>query len=381
MAAAKELVRQDLERLGDDLGRRLTRALTQIGELARATDASSQLRRFLYVMSALVLHQRIGGLSQRQVRELGELGYTILQLCGVKPQTSRLAGLHGELGVVLGQISRQRGDHWYAAWAHASAIQLSGASPPGGASFSALGSADRALRLGAVALALNGYKQVLEDPGAPDPRREKAFLGQLKALRLSGDFLAAKTAASDAQAVVHTPQSVKELAWEMACLAVCMTGDLGAFSQLISKGSSHFAATYAIEAWLWCHASGAQTDRSLSTVRYMMRKKSGLTINRRDRVWHCALAIESAGDTAAPLPFRLYHLGHALLDAPRIQTVDKEMLVWAAAARTLGALGVAMQADLAWDRYRQWNLVLSAGKVHDAFGIRSSGPDETAVSA
>src|SRR5690606_8947015 len=138
---------------------RLHRAMQRAAALETQPDARSQLTRFVLVMSTLVQHARYGGLTNTQVRRGAALASTILETLGIKPGTSQLSFLYGELHLVLSQIYRKDGAHWHAAWQQYEAMSKAKKSLPGGEAFQSLASANRAMRLGHARLALLHYER------------------------------------------------------------------------------------------------------------------------------------------------------------------------------------------------------------------------------
>ena len=96
---------------------------------------SGRLKNYIFIMNTLIQHENLGGLESTQVWKLLEIGRMVLHLSGVKPISSKIAYLHGELSLVTSQIMRKDGDHFLAAWQQQLSKHLSGARPPGGKVF------------------------------------------------------------------------------------------------------------------------------------------------------------------------------------------------------------------------------------------------------
>lgn len=91
-------------------------ALERIAELADDLSPQSCFERVIAIISVLTHHVRHGGLTDVMVRRLFKEAQGILTLQKVKPSTSQLSFLHGELFQVMSQIQRKNGEHWASAW-------------------------------------------------------------------------------------------------------------------------------------------------------------------------------------------------------------------------------------------------------------------------
>src|SRR5262249_46003728 len=118
VTACQSEVRAELVQIQESKGvhARLQAALRAIADLDADDTGQGRLRRYVYVMSALVHHERHGGLTPAQINRLVDLGYAILQAQGVVLGSKHLGSLYGDLHLIKSQILRLEGASWPAAW-------------------------------------------------------------------------------------------------------------------------------------------------------------------------------------------------------------------------------------------------------------------------
>lgn len=332
-----------------------------IEALATNPDPEAQLRRFCFVMTLLVQHERHGWLSPAEVTRVADLAEAILKIQGINPQSSKLSWLYGDLHLVLSQIRRKEGRPWHAAWLAQTAVSV-GFGGPRDEAHGALTTAGRALRLGNLTLALEATTLAADAP--------KAQLMRLQALRLAGrldeaDELAAKLTATD-------DETRLELEWEAMCRHAQRTGDLTTMVNAVARGRSHRHPTYMLEVTLWAKVvpSKQWLDRvpRVETIRKLFpdafRRGSHNAF-----FYECAAKMDRSYDNGIPLPHRLTDLGALLEDTGRLLTFDKELLLFAAATRFLGRYHQPVLAALAQGEYRARSLRASDGVTADVFGI------------
>jgi hypothetical protein len=79
--------------------------------------------------------------------------------------------------------------------------------------------------------------------------------------------------------------------------------------------------------------------------------------------------IRALYDTEIPSSIRLSRLGHLLNDARKVVSLDREMLVWVAAARWLARGNYFTLATIALEEYREISLKASQGSTQDVLQI------------
>ncbi len=368
-----------------------------IAALESDLQADAQLRRFALVTQLLALHARQGVMTAPEAARLADTGEAILRAQGVAPLASRLSFLHGELALVTARVRRREGRSWQAAWTTQLGLFLAKGVGEGGEGVQALATADEALRRGDAALALEGFSIAGRDPELS----RRARLGKLTALRLSGRLgeasaladaagpggsgsaVAARAGgpapADAARPDASRPSAGEEdrqfdvyfegFAWEALRREAQATADLTRMVAAVNRAGGHRDAARVLEAGLWTKAVPVKSWLGRVPKPETVRRTFGDDFRRGSplaALYECALAIDRAHDQEIPLQLRLRDLGDALEQAPRVPSIDAELLVWAAAARWLVRHHQPLLAAQAASEYRALSLRLSDGAVPDA---------------
>jgi hypothetical protein len=368
--AIKRAVKAELDQAaeGGQSKQRLSLALRRVAELENDVTPDGQIQRLIYVISSLVHHARYGGLSRAQVKKARDLANTILRTHGVLPGASRLDFLYGELHLILSQIYRKFGLQWQAAWEHQQALYRSRRSAGSHDGFEALGMGNRALRLGHAPLALSEFHRA-ETGDLPPSDLEKVRLGIAKTLRLSGDFTGAREALERLGATNLSDEARLEAAWEGHCLAAATERTLAPMIAAVRRHGTHRQGIYVLEASLWAKvAADREWLEKVMTVR-SMAKHPDLRPQRFGFFYAAAGELDRCYDVGIPLPLRMEALGDVLAGSAKLTTVDKELLIWAAAARFLARSHAHSHAALALSEYVSLSLKLSGGRSRDALGL------------
>lgn len=347
---------------------RLRAALAEI--VKRESDDSDlgRLQRYIYAMSALVQHERAGGLSTKEVSDLVTLAYAILQAQGVRPRASRLASLYGDVHLVRSQIFRKEGKPWRAAWEQQVALQLAGDFPSGGLGFQLLGMANRALRLGHARLATEQLVEA-EAAGLPESHLPRCRLARVQALWLSSRGAEAAELAQATMALAMPDDLRREFEWIELCGAAQTSSNFQPLLNATRRGAPFYDGTYVIEACLW--AMAVETREHLDRLPSLesLRRSKQVRPQRLGPWYECGLVLQECYDHAIPLPFRLRSLARILELRPELLTVDKELLLLAAAVRCLARSKSHSLAVLVFCEYRALSQRLTDGKSIDALGV------------
>lgn len=353
---------------------RLMHCVGKVRDLEHSDNARERLRCFIYIMSALVQHQLRPGLTERQVESLVIRAHTLLRVQGVKPGTSRLAFLYGELHQVRSLILRQDGEPWRSAWEQQVAHIVSKAAPPGGPAFQYLSMGNRALRLGNAALAHASFRRAEVEAAEPGVQSgnifEHARIGSVRALRLAGRL--AQSAALAAESLARGDLSrafQKEMEWEAFCREVTGERTMSAMVPAVKKGNSHFQATYAVEAHLWSLGLQSKDWSGRLTKMSTLARNPHLKPRKLGAVFDAALVLEECYDTGIPLLLRIQKLGAVLADVRNLTNVDKELLVLAAAGRWLARIHSFAMANFTLREYEALSVRMSDGATSDVLGI------------
>jgi hypothetical protein len=139
----------------------------------------------------------------------------------------------------------------------------------------------------------------------------------------------------------------------------------------IKKGGTHSGSIFVMEAALWF--------KSVEKRDWLTRghKTKSLVRRQQDRpdtssqFYKSCAALEDSYNSKIPLPIRLDQLGRVLANSHLLLTMDKELLVWASAARFLARVSALGLASLALQEYVSLSIRLSSGRSKDALGICS----------
>lgn len=351
-------------------GERLERINRGIREAEDAASPAEFLRLYVYVVSALVHDARHGGLTAKDVARFRKLAYSILQVQGIQPESSTMAFLYGELHLALSQIHRRNGDHWMAAWEQQMSLTLSRREPPGGIGFQLVSQAIRTLRLGSAARALTDFTEAESDGALDSLNRERARLGRVRCLRLLGDHDAAANLAKESAAkAALRPATVLELGWEVICLDAQESGELTRMVAAVGPKGDHGQAVYLLEAIAWAYAMrGKQWIERLPKASTVARRR-GVDARKLGFFLEAIEVVESCYDTDVPFAIRLDRLGAMLVRRQEVISVDRELLILAAAARWLWRAKQRELAATVLEEYRSLSLRLSNGANRDVLSL------------
>lgn len=370
IAEAQRRIKQELDLIEQGQGHegRLEAILAQIKKLEQQPSNTDFVHLYVYIVSALVHQGRWGGLTKSQKNRLKGLGFSILKLQGINPESTPLGFLYGDLHLALSQIARRDGEHWQALWEQQMSHR-SNSGPQGGGGFQALSQGLRSLRLGD---AMGAYYQ-FEKAETIDGDRQffsKARMGRIQCLRLSGLFEQAKSLLQETSTLDHLSEKANlELEWEGFCLTASQVGDLGPMMSAVKLRGSHHTAVYLLEAFFWTLASGQESWKGrLPKISTIARNKS-LSPRRLPFFLKSALLLEEIQDTEIPLGFRLRDLGSILGDVNRFVALDRELLFLLAATRWLAKRKAFSMAASTLQRYEALGLQLSKGQTNDVLGI------------
>jgi hypothetical protein len=349
---------------------KLTYLSDRIRALEDDLDPAQQLYRYVCAMTALVTHARSGGLTKTAQRSIVDLAYAVLETHGVKPETSHLSYLYGDLHLIMAQIARREGAHFVAAWEQAASWHMSRAKPSGGLGFQLLNVGNRALRLGDATYALSCF--VRAEATASDATGsafEQARLGRIKTLRLTRQLAAAnELVAATRDGADFASTARQELDWEAECVAAMMSGDLEPLVRRTRRRGSHHMASYVLEAYFWARSVGRERwHAAFPLVRTMAREKS-LRLVKQGRFYKCALTLERCSDEDVPLGAKLRFLARDLARVGQLISIDKELLVRLASARWLVEAQVPALARLMLHEYAGLCLKLTGGASSDVYG-------------
>ena len=376
ISETKKSIKSQLDEIYKKSGKkgRLEEIVQGIRKYENSSSSKEMLKLYIYIVSALVHQTKYGGFNKPQIKKLVDLAYSILQIQGIQPQTSKLGVLYGELHLAISQVYRTFGEHWEALWEQQISDQLSKKSPVGGLDFQSMSKGFRALRLGQAYRAIN----LLNEVDLNNLATRQANLVQLsiiKAFRLSGQNEKAQTAIETFQngldRHVFNADLRQELDWEVFCLKASQESDLSSMVRSVKINGSHYQAAYIAEAFLWSHSvSKRKWLGTISKMQTIARKKD---LRPRDLGFFltAVLEFEKCQDSVIPFVIRLKNLGGILGQTNKFVSIDRELLFYVAATRWLAKNHSHDLAEATLCEYQGLSLKLSNGKSQDTLNIAS----------
>lgn len=376
-AAVAEIKRQVKGELDDELNRgdektRLNLILKRIQELEATLDDDSLIKRFVYCMSALVHQEKWGGLTQTQVDRLVDMAHSILELQGIKEGHSRAAGFYSELYSVLSQIYRRVGLHFQSFWQQEMASSVAPTSPIGGIAFQSVALANRLLRRGHARGAL-AELEAMKGVASTAIIETRIRLERVHALRLMGDSSQARVEAQEALGFLNSSPALsdmkKDFEWEILCLDTQQDLDANRLVYAVSRRKPHYVAAYVLEAILWTKSLQRRAWLDAFAKADSLAQNASLKVHKQGFFFQSIKAIEQCYDSSIPLQLRMRQLGTILSKSHMLVTLDKELLLLAAAARWLSRVKAERMMAFIAAEYKARCLTLSDGQNTDTLGV------------
>lgn len=353
----------------------LAKILGRIKETNQKHDSDHYLSCIIYCISAAVHHEAFGGLNERQQAQIFEMADSILKVKGIQSKRSHFACLHSDLHTIRGQIKRKGGNHWVAAWEQHLAKRAGGQFYAAGQGYHDFSMGNRFLRLGSKKMALAYYQAAsaeFEKTGNSNDSLLRIQINQILISRISGDVELAKVLIDNLRLRCGKDERLAiDLDWEQLCCQAQETGDLRPMLQATKRGLPHDKSSYIVEQVLWgmCFQK-RDWLKELANLGALYRTKGG-KVKSIGPFFDIVFAIQRAYDFSMPIDVRIKDLGEQLPRIPAIISVDKELLIWLAAARLLVRLRSYEMARLCLFRYEALSLTLTGGGKRDCLGLAS----------
>ncbi|WP_141735172.1 hypothetical protein [Oligoflexus tunisiensis] len=344
---------------------RLNFILEQIQLLDVAKDSVSMLRRFIFIMSALVHHERFGGLGKKQIHDLSNLGEAILRVAGVKPGHSPISFLYSEMHSVMSDIHLGNAEFLPSLWERLLSAHMS-AMPSEHMARQNLGIGINALRLGNTALAIEFFQKGLRET-EESRTLDRLRLYLIKSTRLSGAIAEANQIVEQYASQLTDPACIHELHWEKTCIQASQTLDLSPLFQLSQDGGSHYTNTYPLELFFWAYAH-PKTSWS-KRLDKLSKLTHGLDVQRNSGFYALAQSLEQAYDTDIPFAKRLSDIKRVITKIEVLRNIDQRLLVWLALARWLHRSNHRQIAAIVLYEYMSLSQKLSFGRHLDVLRL------------
>lgn len=336
-----------------------------LNQIAQAEEQEPD--RLIYIMTLLNTHVREGGLTDLQVKELFQLADALLTLQNIKPKSSSLAFLLGELHILKAQLHMNEGEPLLACIEQQLVEHVSGSEPPGGKSFQSLSLARMSLRLGEAELALNYIERAFQS-GLDTNFWAYAQLMKLRSLRLSHRLDEADQITAELLKQEQLDaRSKREIQWEALCRQVFRSGGIDGLMEMMNPRRDFYQASYILESFFWIRAiAGLQWMDHLPKMKSLGQKK-GLNFKANSAYHRCAIHMERAYDKDIPLSHRLVLVKRTLQAVHTLPDIDKVLLVHLALLRWLIRSQCRELARFVYSEYAILSQRLSG--TADALGI------------
>ena len=349
--------------------------VAHINALSSQTTEQSRIECYAACVSALVNQERFGGLKGKEISTIAALAFDMVRLAQIDPETSRMAFVAGDVYMALSQIRRKTGDHWLAAWEAELGLRYTGDHPTEGMALRFHVAANRALRLGNAEQALECVERALKQSPTTSQRNRIATT-HVSALKLSGlKTQAEKTIVSAMKSDWISEPTKTELQWETLCMAVADSPN-EAIEEILARvkvKQSHSHASYVLDAILWCLV--VQTPKYVSKAPKVknLYRRFQIEKDRYGNLFEAVKVLSEAYESKRPIAVRIEAVGQMLSKAHLSFSVERELLIWAAAFRWLDRVKCQRLASLCLSQYQAISMQLSNGRMKDALGVLPKG--------
>jgi hypothetical protein len=370
VSEVKLQIKQELDQilLARGESERYKHARLQVQTFEHDESPSGQLRRFIYVMSILVHHERYHCLTTQQLARIYDLATAILKVQGVKADGNQ-GFLYLELQAIMSQIHRKDGRHWISMWEQ-SLIHNDKQGSAAGQQLLAL--ARRHMRLGNVregSLWLDKAEPHLKGFGL-----EQAKVGRIRCLILQQEYAEASTKIEEIMLRKPSAGTVLELSWRKLIINFLTTREHTPLMRAIAYRGKHHFANYIFEGLLWLRSLPGQDPLKKEKV---FRLPKATTYRRKDSagcqksgfLFVATRTLDECYDTEIPIELRMKGLGEALESVHKLRTIEREMLLWLAAARFCSRSSQYFASSLAFAEYQSLSLRVSMGANTDVLGL------------
>ena len=298
----KKEVKTFLDAYASDQRKKLAFIQKMLSETKNDESSEARLRSYVLIMSALVHHQRFGGLTSGHIKRLTEFAEAILMAENIVPGESRLSFLYVELYAVLSQIERNEGNHWSSTWNLLSSFHFQYRPIDDEKAWNELGTAIRLLRLGFSHDALLKFRLAESQLQGHKPKFQSQ-VGQIICHRMLGEYEQSREITHQVmQHIENFPFSYElDLQWESAMLETFEDGDPGRLFKLVMKRKdSHSSPNYKLEAYVWSKIA-RPFEQSHVSKPTSVAKKTKIESSTIKNFYQATLLLEKALDKGCPL--------------------------------------------------------------------------------
>jgi hypothetical protein len=334
----------------------------------RFQDSHEALNIYIYIIFALVHHERYGGINHRTLGQISNLGTLILRVLNIVPRKSRLSQLYSDFYLIQSQISRNEGNHFRALWEQQMGLTHMGDVEEDLAlDFHELGLGRRTLRLMQVEEAINHFDKCI---ALNATYKHFGQVEKLRALRLSRQ----DTQFHEYVAFLKTERRFmeefpSELTWNIECMAVSQGKDLLDLILMTKKDARFADPSFYIEAYFWncSHHSVKYSERFKNIKSIVTTKISG---HSQLLFWgKCARQIYDCYKGEFSVLQRLSDLSGILNDMDKLVNLEKVLLLLVASTRWLMRTKQPSLAAVTAQQYRSLSKTISEGRSENVLGL------------
>lgn len=367
----KQEIKSYLDQNSDSPTARLDLIVQRLNILKSEEETSeNRLSTFIYIMSALVHHQKFGGLTKPSINRFTEYAEAILISENIDAGLSRLSFLYVELYAVLSQINMNHGEHWPSAWKLMSAFHFQYKPSDKELAWKSLGLAIRFLRLGHCEKALEYYRKCDFQFGESHLSYQSK-IGQMICLRFLGQY----EEITQLQNLLYSqddtlPKEVDlDLKWEQTTSQIYQDGNPSPLFKLVNKRKDgHSNPSYQLEAYFWSKIKRPLSQSPVSKPSTISRSQK-MNRNAFKKLYQASTLLEKSLDTNYTLAQRLKYLGEMTEFSSEVRTLDRELLILAVTVVWLKSHGFKDMQEIAWQNYKSKCLQISSGRVGDLLQV------------
>lgn len=340
-------------------------------ELNEKTQSQQRLDCYIYIMSALVHHQRYGGLSSSQIGRYTKFAEAILIAEGIIAGESRLSFLYVELYALLSLIDRQNGDHWKSTWRLMNSFYLQKGATPLENAWKEHGIGYRLLRLGHSNLALEKFDAALLNFEAQNSRNA-VLLQKAKCLKLMGRFEDSIVCFESILSSLPEDHYLRvDIEWERATIAAIERSSTTELFKMTNKRLSPYKEpSYSMESYFWSKLYSS-LDASIAAKPSSIMKRSQIKDSTLKILTKAAVLLEKGLDSGYHKSDRLAFIGEMTDFASHVSSIERELLILAVAYRVYTKEGLPNLAAVCLERYKSLSHTASNGTRPDFFSIEA----------
>ncbi|MBF0441276.1 MAG: hypothetical protein HQK54_05175 [Oligoflexales bacterium] len=344
--------------------------LKQITLLEDRWASEDTMRRFLYIMQALILHSEHKVLSKKVLQMLFDLASALLKIAGTGPGKGRMTQVYRDFYLVKSQLSLSENRLLQSAWEYQLAMQISDGVPAGAEGYGQVTLGVKALRLGYLNQAVSSFTAAEQCELSPR-EFQRARAGRVMALRLKGEsdaavWLVRETLADKSRL---TPQLATEMAWESTLLAIGHEADLAPLMRLCRPGREHYQGSYLLELFLLCHAVRKVSYRENFVKLSTLARKKELGLPGFQTLWLFCQDLEFIHQNDVAFATKLECMSKMTSQIEKLPQRGLQLLAWLALTRWLARNNNYQLANLAFHEYRSLSLRLTSGGSDDCLQI------------